>query len=120
MKDEQSLQSCMLEWQASLQEPLKAHNNGDNQVYVEDVRIGADGTVLVFLTDKSRFEYHTATRLWREVNADIEMATTSSQSDLFKVATTSNVKIGTAGLHLSAEDLDRPINSNQADPSSLF
>ena len=35
----------MLEWQASLQEPLKARNGTDVQVYVEDLKIGADGTV---------------------------------------------------------------------------
>lgn len=87
---------------------------------MEDLKIGADGTVIVFLTDKSRFEYHTATRLWREVNADIEMATTNSSADLFKVSTTSHVKIGTAGLQLSAEELNRPINSQKTDPTSLF
>jgi len=106
----------MLEWQASLQEPLKARNGNcsagnDAFVYIEDLKIGADGTVLVFLTDKSRFEYHIATRLWREVNADIEMAATRSQADLFRVATTSNVKIGAAGLQLSSEELNRPAYS---------
>ena len=72
VKDEQSLQSCMLEWQASLAEPLKARNPQNQSagepitpVYVEDLRVTPDGTVIVFFTDRSRFEYHQETRLWR-------------------------------------------------------
>ena len=42
-------------------------------VYVEDLRVADDGTVIVFFTDKTRFEYHTASRLWREINPDIDL-----------------------------------------------
>ena len=83
VKDEQSLQSCMLEWQTSLAEPFRARNLNsasannanatDTTVYVDDLRVADDGTVIVFFTDKSRFEYHTGTRLWREINPDIEL-----------------------------------------------
>jgi hypothetical protein len=40
---------------------------------VEDLKVADDGSVLVFFNDKSRFEYHLGTRLWREVNPDIEV-----------------------------------------------
>ena len=73
-------------------------------VFVEDLKIGADGTVLVFFNDRTRFEYHSGTRLWREVSPEIEVAAEDANSK-FKVTTTSNVKIGTAGLQLSAEEL---------------
>ena len=74
----------MLEWQTSLAEPFRARNLNsasannanaamDTTVYVEDLRVADDGTVIVFFTDKSRFEYHMGTRLWREINPDIEL-----------------------------------------------
>jgi len=71
---------------------------------VEDLQIGADGTVIVFFNDRSRFEYHAGTRLWREVNPDIEVAA-GKTDEKFKVATTSNQKILTTGLELGADDL---------------
>lgn len=40
-------------------------------VDVQDLVVGADGTVIVFFTDGTRFEYHVGTRLWRELNPDI-------------------------------------------------
>jgi len=48
-------------------------------VYVEDLRVANDGTVIVFFTDKTRFEYHTASRLWREINPDIDLDAPSAQ-----------------------------------------
>lgn len=49
-------------------------------MYVDDLKIGADGTVLVFFNDRSRFEYHAGTRLWREVSPEIEVAATDANS----------------------------------------
>ena len=114
VKDEQSLQSCMLEWQASLAEPFKARNANINNeanptpVYVEDLRVADDGTVIVFLTDKTRFEYHTGTRLWREINPDIELDVSSKpglaigmdgvSAATFTVATSTGQKITSSGL----------------------
>ena len=40
---------------------------------VNDLKVAEDGTVIVFFSDNSRFEYHTGTRLWREINPDIEL-----------------------------------------------
>ncbi len=68
-------------------------------MYVEDLKVADDGSVLVFFSDKSRFEYHLATRLWREVNPDIEVgSSTKNEGSKFKIETTSQQKITAAGL----------------------
>jgi len=62
---------------------------------VEDLRVAADGSVIVFLTDKTRFEYHTGSRLWREINPEIELCEgEAGDVNKFTVATTSGQKIG--------------------------
>lgn len=111
VKDEQSLQSCMLEWQSSLAEPLKARNiltgEGGNPVYVEDLQVGADGTVIVFLTDKSRFEYHTGSRLWREIDPEIELKDMATAAKQFPVTTSTGQK--NRGERLVARRGGRPV-----------
>lgn len=62
----------------------------------------ADGTVIVFFTDRSRFEYHLETRLWRQINPEIELE--GGANSQYPVATTSGQKIGTSGLKLADED----------------
>lgn len=56
-------------------------------VDVEDLKVGADGTVVMFLTDKARFEYNTGSRLWRELNPEIELG--QERANKFTVETTS-------------------------------
>ena len=80
IKDVQSLESCVLEWSSSLAEPLRLRNSLAQQntvnpmrVYVEKLLLCDDGTVIVFLTDQSRFEYSNETRLWREISQQIEL-----------------------------------------------
>lgn len=58
-------------------------------IYVEDLQVADDGSVLVFFSDKSRFEYHLGTRLWREVNPDIEVGALKNNEE-FKIETTSH------------------------------
>ena len=43
------------------------------RVYVDKLLLCDDGSVIVFLTDQSRFEYSTETRLWREISQQIEL-----------------------------------------------
>ena len=73
---------------------------------VEDLRVADDGTVIVFFTDKTRFEYNTGARLWREINPDIELDGQKGKSgdNHFAVATTSGQKITSAGLQLNSEE----------------
>lgn len=54
---------------------------------MEDLKVGADGTVVMFLTDKARFEYNTGSRLWRELNPEIELG--QERANKFTVETTS-------------------------------
>lgn len=78
IKDVQSLESCVLEWSSSLAEPLRLRNSQQSssiptRVYVEKLLLCDDGTVIVFMTDQSRFEYSHETRLWREISQQIEL-----------------------------------------------
>lgn len=43
-----------------------------DKVYVDQVMIANDGSVMVFLTDKSRYEYDEKARGWREVTPAFE------------------------------------------------
>lgn len=47
-------------------------------MHVDDLKVGSDGTVIVFFSDKTRFEYHVPARIWREINPDIELGTDGS------------------------------------------
>ena len=87
---------------------------------MEDLRVADDGTVIVFFTDKTRFEYHTGVRLWREINPDIELDGSQKQKCAskdtdknFSVATTSGQKITSAGLQLNSDE----IQNNSAAPA---
>ena len=80
VKDVQSLESCVLDWSASLAEPLRLRNSlaqqsssNPSRVHVEKLLLCDDGTVIVFMTDQSRFEYSVETRLWREISQQIEL-----------------------------------------------
>ena len=42
-------------------------------IVVEDVSVCEDGTVFIFFTDNSKFEYVPSTRLWKEVNQGIDL-----------------------------------------------
>ena len=99
---------------------------------VMDLRVADDGTVIVFFTDKTRFEYHTGTRLWREINPDIELGaggsgnnaqqtTSNANSTAFAVATSTGQKITSSGLQLSADELNGPqtITSQDSATASL-
>ena len=85
VKDVQSLDSCVLIWSFSIGDILKfkssleaqkksismSEKSGD-KVYVDSVMIANDGTVVVFLTDKSRYEYDDKARTWREISPAFE------------------------------------------------
>ena len=76
-------------------------------VDVDDLRIGADGTVIVFFSDGSRFEYHTQSRLWREISPEILLDDKSKgQNEEFNVATSTGQKIGAAGLQLAQDEAE--------------
>jgi len=85
VKDVQSLESCVLIWTASLAETLKLKSALQAQrkqtsmgekvadkVYVDTAVVANDGTVIVFLSDKSRFEYDEKARTWREISPAFE------------------------------------------------
>lgn len=84
VKDIQSLDSCVQIWTASLVDVLKLRSSlaqqnqstfGDKQqdkVYVDSLIVTYDGTVIVFLNDKSRFEYLEKARIWREITPAFE------------------------------------------------
>ena len=85
VKDVQSLDSCVLLWTSSLAETLKLKSGLLNQrkqttigekvaekVYVDTTIVADDGTVIVLLTDKSRFEYDEKARTWREISPAFE------------------------------------------------
>ena len=42
-------------------------------MYVEKVIVCDNGAVLVFFSDESRYEYSNETRLWREINRNIDL-----------------------------------------------
>ena len=55
----------------------------------------------MFFSDKSRFEYHTGTRLWREINPDIELIDKKGddlKSNPFTVAISNGQKVNASGL----------------------
>ena len=72
VKDVQALDSCVLEWSAPLIEPLRLRNTmplePGSRVYVDKGVVCDNGTVVVFFTDQSRYEYSNETRLWREIS----------------------------------------------------
>lgn len=43
-----------------------------DKVYVDTAVVANDGTVIVFLSDKSRFEYDEKARTWREISPAFE------------------------------------------------
>lgn len=43
-----------------------------DKVFFDNVIVANDGTVMVFLTDKSRFEYDDRARTWREISPAFE------------------------------------------------
>ena len=60
VRDVQALDSCTLEWKAELSDVIRQRNTGvadESKVYVDNIIVGDDGSVFVFLTDKSRYEY---------------------------------------------------------------
>ena len=81
---------------------------------VENLRVSADGNVIVFFTDKTRFEYHTGSRLWREISPEIELCErdVASNVEKFTVATTSGQKIGASGLQLMPDGLSEAVKDS--------
>ena len=43
-----------------------------DKVYVDSLIVSCDGTVIVFLSDKSQFEYVEKARVWREITSAFE------------------------------------------------
>ena len=84
---------------------------------VTDLKIGQDGTVIVFLSDESRYEYHAPSRLWREINKEITLENNKGKKEDFSVATSTGQKIGAAGLQLAAEEVE--VNAKEARMTSL-
>ena len=43
-----------------------------DKVYVDSLIVSCDGTVIVFLSDKSQFKYVEKARVWREITSAFE------------------------------------------------
>lgn len=86
IKDMQSLDSCVQIWTQSLVDVLKLRSalllqkkqqsvfgeKLQDKVYVDNLIVACDGTVMVFLSDKSQFEYVEKARVWREITSAFE------------------------------------------------
>jgi hypothetical protein len=86
VKDVQSLDSCVQIWTSSLVDVLKLRSalflqkkqasvfgeKLQDKVFVDSLIVTGDGTVIVFLSDKSQFEYAEKARVWREITSAFE------------------------------------------------
>lgn len=43
--------------------------------FLEKLRLGSDGTILIFLSDKSNFEYDNNMKEWKKISSEIDIPT---------------------------------------------
>lgn len=124
VKDVQALDSCVLVWSISIADILKLKSSllaakpkssldrvTDTKVYVDNIIVANEGTVIVFLTDKSRFEYDEKARTWRELSLAFEWPQ-DAVTDSYAVTTSSGHPLNK--LAELQREMDEPKNDSVA------